>query len=151
MPQGRQTAGAEDEALDTGLPADAPDSAGDTTAGSPSVVRSEEELRVGKAEREAGRLRLHKWVETEKVEVPVEVRREKARVTRAPVNGRTSAKEIGNESLEVTLSEEEPVVQKDTVAKERIGIETETETETQTVADQVRKERVDVDEEGTRR
>jgi uncharacterized protein (TIGR02271 family) len=86
-------------------------------------VRSEEELRVGKREREAGRLQLRKWVETEQVEVPMEVRREKACVTREPVDGNTSSEEIGDESIEVTLREEEPVVQKQTVAKERIGIE----------------------------
>jgi uncharacterized protein (TIGR02271 family) len=151
LPEGPQAGGTGHKAMDTGLSPDAPDSARDTTAGSPSVVRSEEELRVGKREREAGRVQLHKWVETEQVEVPVNVRREKARITREPADGTTSPEEIGDESMEVTLTEEEPVVQKETVAKERIGIETEVETETQTVGDKVRKERVDVDEEGTRR
>ena len=141
---GGPTAGIGDEAAETGLGQDLGDRARE-------VTRSEEELRVGTRQTEAGRLRLHKWVETEQVEVPVEVQREKARVTREPVDGTTSSEEIGDESLEVTLTEEEPVVQKQTVAKERIGIEKETETDTQTVSDEVRKERVDVDEEGTAR
>jgi stress response protein YsnF len=38
------------------------------------------------------------------------------------------------------------VVEKQTVAKERIGIEKTVETEQQTVSDAVRKERVDVDD-----
>lgn len=38
------------------------------------------------------------------------------------------------------------MVEKQTVAKERIGIEKTVETEQQTVPDEVRKERVDVDE-----
>jgi|tagenome__1003787_1003787.scaffolds.fasta_scaffold20775515_2 uncharacterized protein (TIGR02271 family) len=111
-----------------------------------AVTRHEEELRVGKREVEAGRLRLHKWVETEQVEVPVEVKKEKARVYREPVEGETTGEAIGDDSMEVTLSEEQPVVEKRTVAKERIGIEKSVETEQQTVGDEVRKERVDVDD-----
>ncbi len=110
------------------------------------VTRHEEELRVGTREVESGRLRLHKWVETEQVEVPVEVRKEKARVYREPVDGEASGHEIGDDSIEVTLSEEQPVVEKRTVAKERIGVEKTVETEQQTVGDEVRKERVDVDD-----
>jgi uncharacterized protein (TIGR02271 family) len=111
-----------------------------------AVTRHEEELRVGTREVEAGRLRLHKWVETEQVEVPVEVKKEKARVYRESVDGEASAHEIGDDSIEVTLSEEQPVVEKRTVAKERIGIDKTVETEQQTVGDEVRKERVDVDD-----
>ena len=145
LPEGNQGGIGSQDAVDTGLPAGAPDSPGDTTEGPPVLTRSEEELRVGKRETEAGRLRLHKWVETEQVEVPVEVRREKARVTREPVDASVSADEIGEESVDVTLSEEEPVVQKETVAKERIGVETEVELERTTVEGDLRKERVEVE------
>jgi uncharacterized protein (TIGR02271 family) len=110
-----------------------------------TMTRSEEELRVGKREEEMGRLQLHKWVETEQVEIPVELRREKARVTREPVDGQASA-DIGEESIDVTLREERPVVEKETVAKERIGIEKEVETERETVGGEVRKERIDVED-----
>ena len=109
------------------------------------LTRSEEELRVGKREVERGRLRLHKWVETEQVEVPMEVRREKARVYREPVDERAADQPIGEDALEVTLREEEPVVDKRTVAKERIGIQKEVETDQEVVGDELRKERVDVD------
>lgn len=109
------------------------------------VTRHEEELQVGKREVEAGRLRVHKWVETEQVEVPVELQTEKARVVREPVEGESAAGEIGEDAIEVTLSEEQPVVEKQTVAKERIGIEKTVETETRSVGDSVRKERVEVD------
>jgi uncharacterized protein (TIGR02271 family) len=111
-----------------------------------AVTRHEEELKVGKREVDAGRLRLHKWVETEQVEVPVELRKEKARVVREPVDGSATEGVIGEDAIEVTLSEEQPVVEKQTVAKERIGIEKTVETEQQTVGDEVRKERVDVDD-----
>jgi uncharacterized protein (TIGR02271 family) len=113
-------------------------------ADSAVVTRSEEELRVGKREVEAGRLRVHKWVETEQVEVPVEIRREKARVVREPVDP-SAGGEIGGEELEVTLREEQPVVAKETVAKERIRIEKDVEATTETVTGEVRKEQVDVD------
>jgi uncharacterized protein (TIGR02271 family) len=110
-----------------------------------TVTRSEEELKVGKREIEVGRLRLHKWTETEQVNVPVEVRREKARVTREPVEGTVSDEAIAEEALEVTLREEEPVVEKQTVAKERIRLEKDVETDTETVTGELRKERVGVE------
>jgi len=116
-----------------------------------AVTRSEEELRVGKREEELGRLRIHKWVETEDVEVPVEVRREKARVTREPVDETVSDQAIGEDSFEVTLREERPVVEKKTVAKERIGIEKDVEVDRETVEGEVRKERVEVEDDTKRR
>ena len=148
----RSDANADPEGIaDTGLQPGTPDSPGDTTEGTPTVTRSEEELRVGKRETEAGGLRLHKWVETEQVEVPGDLRREKARVTREPVDGSVSDQEIGAEQIEVTLREEKPVVEKETVAKERIRVDKEVEMGEETVRDELRKERVDVDDEGRRR
>ena len=111
------------------------------------ITRSEEELQVGKRDVERGQLKVHKWVETDQVDVPVEVQREKARVYREPVNEPTGERAIGEDSMEVTLREEEPVVQKQAVAKERIGIDKEVETEERTVSDEVRKERIDIDDE----
>jgi uncharacterized protein (TIGR02271 family) len=122
----------------------------DETLREEAITRSEEELRVGKREEELGRLRIHKWVETEDVEVPVEVRREKARVTREPVDETVSDQAIGEDSLEVTLSEERPVVEKETVAKERIGIEKDVEVDQKTVEGEVRKEHVEVDDDTKR-
>lgn len=46
---------------------------------------------------------------------------------------------IGEDAIEVTLSEEQPVVEKRTVAKERVGVERTVETEHQTIADDVRR------------
>jgi uncharacterized protein (TIGR02271 family) len=134
-----------DGVADTGLTSP-PDSPGDTTEGRAAVTRSEEELAVGKREVETGRARLRKRVETEPVEMDVELRRETARVVREPVNEPVSGSEIGDEQAEVTMREEQPVVQKQAVAKERIGLTTDVETERRTVSDEVRKERVEVDE-----
>ena len=136
---------------DTGLPeggtptGGAPSSA---TVGEADVVRSEEELNVGKRETGRGRARLHKWVESEPVEMDVELKQETARVTREPIDQPVSGAEIGEEEVEVELRGEEAMVQKETVAKERIGIDKDVTTERETVRDEVRKERVEVEGEG---
>ncbi len=129
----------------TGLPQGGTGGA-DTTAGATSLTRSEEELKVGKTKVEAGSARLRKWVETEPVEIDVELKRETARVTRESINEPVSGAEIGEEDVDMPLHREEAVVQKQAVAKERVGLEKEAETETETVRDEVRKERVEVDE-----
>jgi stress response protein YsnF len=116
---------------------------GDTTQEG-TVTRSEEELLVGKRDVEVGRARLRKWVETEPVAVDVELQRETARVVCEPVNQPTDA-EIGAEEVEVGLRSEEPVVAKQTVAKERIGLEKDVDTTQETVGGEVRKERVEVE------
>ena len=139
---------------DTGLPEGGPGVADrdyvettreTATAREGDVVRQEEELRVGKREAEVGRARLRKWVETEPVATDVTLERERARVTREPIDERVSGAEIGEEEVEVGLREEQPVVEKETVAKERIGLEKDVETERETVGDEVRKERIDVE------
>ena len=135
----------ERDALDTGVGEGAVDSAGDAAEGPAALTRSEEELRVGKREVEAGRARLRKWVETEPVQTDVELRQETARVTREPIEQTVSGAEIGDEEVEMSLRAEEAVVEKQTVAKERIGLETDVETERATVDEQVRKERVEVE------
>ncbi len=56
--------------------------------------------------------------------------------------------EIGEEQVDVTLRAEEAMVQKQTVAKERVGLEKDVQTERKTVSDEVRKERVEVEGEG---
>jgi uncharacterized protein (TIGR02271 family) len=110
-----------------------------------SITRSEEELQVGKREVGAGSARLRKWVETEPVEMDVELRRETARVTREPIDRAVSDADIGEEEVEVDLREEEAVVQKQAVAKERVGLEKDVDTTRETVSDEVRKERVEVE------
>jgi hypothetical protein len=78
------------------------------------------------------------------VAAAVGARRETARVTREPVNERLSGAELADQEVAVLLREEEAVVEKQTVAKERIGLEKDVDVEQETVRDEVRKERVDV-------
>lgn len=110
-----------------------------------SVTRSEEELEVGKRPVEAGTARLRKWVETEPVALDVELRREVARVTREQIDEPASEHDFSEEKVEVPVHQEKPVVQKQAVAKERVGLEKDVQTEKQTVEDEVRKERVEVE------
>src|SRR4051812_20697173 len=110
-----------------------------------AVTRHEEELAVGKQQVDAGKARLRKWVETEPVATDVELRRETAHVTREPVNQPVADGELSEETVEVRLRAERPVVQKQTVAKERVGITKDVATEHQTVEDELRKERVEVE------
>ena len=113
-----------------------------------AMTRSEEELHVGTERQAAGQARLRKYVVTEDVEETVPVQRETARVEREPitddnVDAAMSGPEITESEHEVTLHEEEPVVEKRTVPKERVRLEKDADTEERTVSDQVRKERIE--------
>ncbi|WP_270256607.1 PRC and DUF2382 domain-containing protein [Kocuria marina] len=113
-----------------------------------SVVRHEERLNVGTQEREAGHARLRKYVVTDHETVDVPVEREEVTVERTPINdtnARVDNGTIGEEEVDVTLYEERPVVQKETVAVEEVGLNKQTVQETQRVEADVRKEQVDVE------
>ena len=132
----------------TGRDAVGRDTSGPTT--DDAMTRSEEELRVGTAQRERGRVRLRKYVTTEQVTQTVPVQREELRVEREPItdanrDAATSGPAISEEEHEVTLHEETPVVEKRAVPKERVRLDTETVTEERQVAEEVRKEQIEVD------
>ena len=54
--------------------------------------------------------------------------------------------ELTESEHEVVLREEEPVVEKQVVPKERVRLEKETVTDEREVAEEVRKERIDYDD-----
>src|SRR5204862_6261783 len=119
-----------------------------------AMTRSEEELRVATERREAGRARLRKYVVTETEERTVPVRREEVRVEREPitdgnVDQALDGPEISEEEHEVVLHEEQPVVEKRTVPKERVRLEKDTVTDEHRVSDEIRKERIDTDTDET--
>jgi uncharacterized protein (TIGR02271 family) len=136
---------------DSGLPeggAVGHDTSGPTT--DDAMTRSEEELRVGKMDRERGRARLRKYVVTEQVETTVPVRREEVRIEREPitdanVDDAVAGPEISEEEHEVVLHEEQPVVEKRTVPKERVRMGKESVTEEARVSEEVRKEQIEAD------
>jgi uncharacterized protein (TIGR02271 family) len=113
------------------------------------MTRSEEELRVGTTERKRGRVRLRKYVTTEQVQQTVPVQRERARVEREPItdanlDAATSGPEISEAEHEVILREEEPVVEKRVVPRERVRLDKDTVTGEERVAEEVRKEQIEV-------
>jgi uncharacterized protein (TIGR02271 family) len=117
-----------------------------------AMTRSEEELRVGTTQRERGRVRLRKYVTTEQVQQTVPVQRERVRVEREPVtdanrDAATSGPELSEAEHEVVLREEEPVVEKRVVPRERVRLDKDTVTGEEQVAEEVRKEQIDVDDE----
>ena len=116
-----------------------------------AMTRSEEELQVGKTTREAGRVRLRKWVDTERVSETVPVAREEVRIEREPITDANvdqalDGPEISEEEHEVTLHEEEVVASKTAVPKERVRVDTQTVVEEQTVSEDLRKERIGVED-----
>jgi len=125
------------------------DTSGPTT--DEAMTRSEEELRVGTTQRERGRARLRKYVVTETQQVTVPVQREEVRVEREPItdanlDAATSGPAISEEEHEVTLREEEVVVDKRAVPKERVRLDTETVTDQRQVSEEVRKEQIHLQE-----
>jgi uncharacterized protein (TIGR02271 family) len=121
-----------------------------------AMTRSEEELRVGTTEREAGRVRLRKVVVKDEVTQTVPVKREEIRVEREPitdanVDAAMDGPEISEEEHEVVLHEEEPVVEKRTVPKERVRLDKDTYTEERQVSDTVRREQIEVDDSAQQR
>jgi uncharacterized protein (TIGR02271 family) len=124
------------------------DTSGPTT--DQAMTRSEEQLRVGTQQVEAGRARLRKYVVTENVTQTVPVSHEEVRIEREPITegnmpAATDGPAISEEEHEVVLHAEQPVVQKEAVPVERVRLDTQTVQEQQTVSDEVRKEQIDTD------
>jgi uncharacterized protein (TIGR02271 family) len=125
--------------------------AGAGSAEQTEMIRSEERLAVGTEQVESGRVRLHKYVVTEQQQVSVPVSHEEVRVEREPISdadrgGMGKAGKLQESDQEVILHEERPVVRTETVPVERVRVDTNTVTEEQTVGGEVRKERVDVEQ-----
>jgi uncharacterized protein (TIGR02271 family) len=115
-----------------------------------AMTRSEENLRVGTERVETGRARLRKYVETEDVNVPVTVTKEKVRLETEPITDANRERaydgpEIAEGEHEVTVAEERPIVSKETVPVERVRLAKDTVDEEQTVSESVRKERIDAE------
>uniref|UniRef100_UPI000CE37CCF YsnF/AvaK domain-containing protein n=1 Tax=Arthrobacter sp. ZGTC412 TaxID=2058900 RepID=UPI000CE37CCF len=130
------------------------DTSGPTT--DDAMTRSEEQLRVGTEKQATGRARLRKYVVTEMVTKTVPVQREEVRLEREPITdaNRGAALDgpaISEEEHEVILHEERPVIQKETVPVERVRLDKETVTEQHTVTEEVRKENIELDDDGRNR
>lgn len=90
------------------------------------VQRTEEELRAGTREREAGSVRVRKRV-------------------------RTDRDEIGEDEVRMPVTEEEVLVEKRPVKKEEVRVRKEPVEEEEVVEEEVRRQEVEVDDESERR
>src|ERR671921_2364230 len=114
------------------------------------VRRTEEELRVGTRERQAGSIRVRKRVRTDRKRIEVPTRHEEISVERVPVEGEASEAEIGAEEVVVPVTEEEIVVHKRPVLKEEVRIRKDVVEETEVVEEDVRREEVEVEDDTER-
>jgi uncharacterized protein (TIGR02271 family) len=117
-----------------------------------AMTRSEERLHVGTETTEAGRARLRKYVVSEQVTRTVPVGHDEVRVTREPITDENvgdalSGGELTEEEheVEVTLTADHVVTDKETVPVERVRLGTETVTEQQQVTEDVAHEAIELD------
>ena len=123
----------------------------DTTDRDSDRIRvHEEELQAQKVAREAGAVEVTKDVVEEERTLDVPVSREEVNVRRVPVTEGTA--DTGNafqtDSIRVPIVEEEVQVQKTPRVVEELEISKSRTQDTERVSDTVRKERVNVDEQG---
>jgi uncharacterized protein (TIGR02271 family) len=98
-----------------------------------------------------GKVRLRKWVETEPGEFNVPVAGEEARVEHEPITDQyldaaMSGPELSEAVHEETLHEEQVTTEKQTVPKERVRLEKEATVDQEHVAEEVGKERIEVED-----
>ena len=115
------------------------------------MQRTEQELRTGTREREAGALNVRKRVRTDREQVRVPTRREEVSVERVPVNEEGTGAEIGEDEVSVPVVEEEAVVGKEAVVKEEVRVRKDVVDDEEVVEEDVRKEEVDIDDATTTR
>jgi uncharacterized protein (TIGR02271 family) len=123
------------------------------------VQRTEEELRAGVRQREAGSVNVRKRVRTDHERLRVPRRREEVSVERVPVDeNRPSGSgsippgtESTDDEIRIPVVEEEVVVEKKPVVKEEIRVRKNVVEEEEIVQEDVRKEEIEVEDETRRR
>ncbi|HKQ39186.1 MAG TPA: PRC and DUF2382 domain-containing protein [Verrucomicrobiae bacterium] len=115
-----------------------------------TIPLTQEQLKVGKRQVEAGGVRLRKIVRTETVNQPVELKREEVVIERVPGQAGAAAggKQFQQEDIYIPLRREEAVVQKEGVVREQVRVRKTAETEQKNISEQVRKEDVEIEESG---
>jgi uncharacterized protein (TIGR02271 family) len=117
------------------------------------IVRSEEELIVGRRRGDAGEVRVRKRVESEHVSRPVQLAHEEVTIERRPVTdpSMAAAPRIESDEIRVPLMEEEAVVEKRVVPREELVVRKREVRENETVEADLRRERIEVDRDGDAR
>ena len=117
-------------------------------AGQEALTRSEEELKVDTKQVPRGQAGIRKQVVTEQQHRTVPVEREELRVQREPIpagEGDRDA-ELSADERTIELREEQPVVDKRVVPKERVRIGKEVVRDQKHVSEPVRKEQIQVEQ-----
>ncbi|HYP45414.1 MAG TPA: PRC and DUF2382 domain-containing protein [Propionibacteriaceae bacterium] len=132
------------------------DTSGPETDG--AMTRSEEQLNVGVSRQATGRAVLRKYVVTEHVTQTIAVRHEEIRLEREDITDANRGELVGtlsdaapaglfeDDTYEVILYKEVPVVQTQVVPVERIRLRKLAVTENVTVSEDLRKEQIDVED-----
>jgi uncharacterized protein (TIGR02271 family) len=111
------------------------------------LVLSEEQLAIGKRQVQAGEVELRKVVDTEHVRQNVDVTREEVTIERRPLSADAATDvQIGEDEIRIPLMEEEVVVEKRVVPTEEVVLRKQAVTENETVEADLRRERVEYDE-----
>jgi uncharacterized protein (TIGR02271 family) len=114
------------------------------------VSRSEEELKIGTREREAGAVKVRKRVRTDRERIVVPKKRVEVTVERVPVvEGEAAGSDIGEDEIVVPIVEEEVIVEKRPVVKEELRIRKEVVEEAEVVEEDVRREEIEVEDDQT--
>lgn len=117
--------------------------------GTTRIPRHEEELVAEKGEREAGRVRISRDVEEHEQSLDVPVRSEEVHVQSRTVDRPADDSEaFQSEEIEVPVHREDVTTHKEARVAEELDVEKRAREDTETVSDTVRKERINVDEEG---
>jgi stress response protein YsnF len=111
----------------------------------------EEDLQVGKRDRETGHVSVHRSVTEKPVEKDVDLRSERVNVERRDVNRPVNEGEdvFKEETFEFTEHTEEPTARKESRVVGEVDISKETDTHRETIQDKVRRSDVEVDRSGT--
>ena len=119
---------------------------GEEPRGSDWLIRQEERIQVGKEMLETGRVRLHKYVDTESIEQPVHLYREDFEIERIPISGDEPVSGTFEEGVqEIVLHEERVVLRKELVPVERVRLRARQVASDSTVRDEIRRERIEVE------
>ncbi|MCY1136546.1 PRC and DUF2382 domain-containing protein [Actinoplanes sp. Pm04-4] len=125
--------------------------------GDDAMTRSEERLVPGTRTEQTGKARLRKYTVTEERQVSVPVTREEVRLEQEPATGAAVPAHRAEEGTavrgdapeaETTLWAEQPVVTTEAVPVERVRLRKETVAGTETVSGEVRKERIELEQDG---
>jgi uncharacterized protein (TIGR02271 family) len=111
----------------------------------------EERIGVEKRSGQMGEVQIRKEVETEQVNIPVELRHEEVHVNRVdtpnrPVRPGEAPDAFQEGTIRVPVRGEEAVAHKEAIVTGEVVIDRDVVTERETVSDTVRRETVDVDE-----